>query len=234
MPLRPIYYDLETTGIDSKGDRIVEIAAYDPFLEKTFEKLVNPQIPIPREAEAIHKISNEMVKDAPTFAEVGNEFVEFCQGDVVLIAHNNDNFDRLFLLHESNRHELKFPSWPAIDSLKWARKYRSDLPKHSLQFLRTIYGFPENQAHRALDDVMTLHSVFSAMIDDLTFETVLSLLSSNSEDEGLPSVMPFGKYRGKPLNTLPKDYIRWLKDQGALDKNENASLKKALEAVCKF
>lgn len=227
MPLRPIYYDFETTGVEARADKVIEIAAYDPVLGRQFVEFVNPGCPIPPETTAIHKITDEMVKDAPSFSEVGKAFLNFCQGEIVLIAHNNDSFDYLFLMHEAKRHNLKIPGWPTIDSLKWARKYRSDLPKHSLQYLRTLYGIEENQAHRALDDVMTLHKVFSSMVDDLPFETIIALMN---EKEGVPNVMPFGKYRGKPLNTLPSDYVKWLKEQGALDKAENAGLKKAFES----
>lgn len=229
MP-RPIYYDFETTGTDPIKDRVIEVAAFDPILNRTFERLVNPQCAIPPSATSIHNITDEMVKEAPTFAEVGQEFLDFCQGDIVLVAHNNDNFDYQFLLNEGKRHSLKILSWPTLDTLKWARKYRSDLPKHSLQYLRSIYGVPENKAHRALNDVITLHKVFTIMIDDLSFETVLALMASDDKKNS-PLVMPFGKYRGQPLNTLPPHYIQWLKKEGALDKPENAQLKEALEKV---
>ena len=94
-----------------------------------------------------------MVKEAPLFKEVGPQFIEFCSGDVILIAHNNDAFDKLFLEAEFSRAGLPMPHWIFIDTLKWSRKYRTDLPRHSLQFLREAYGIEANQAHRALDDV---------------------------------------------------------------------------------
>jgi DNA polymerase III subunit epsilon len=228
MPLRPIFYDFETTGTDIQNDRVIELAAFDPYLKKTFERFINPGRAIPQAATAIHHITDEMVKDAPTFEIVGPEFLKFCQGDIVLVAHNNDNFDYLFLLQETKRYQIDLPPWPKIDTLKWARKYRPDLPKHSLQFLRTIYGFADNGAHRALKDVDMLHQIFSCMIDDLSYETVLALLSEK-EVVSPPSVMPFGKYKGKPLNTIPADYVKWLKAQGAFEKPENTSLKQALE-----
>lgn len=224
--MRFIYYDTETTGVNAKNDRIIEIAAFDPAQDRTFEKLINPGVPIPKEASAIHGISDEMVKDAANFAAVGAEFIEFCSGDSVLVAHNNDNFDRHFLANESERHGLELPDFKMVDTLKWARKYRPDLPRHSLQFLRQIYGIAENNAHRALDDVVVLHKVFSAMIDDLTPETVLRLLGEQDE-----AVMPFGKHQGKPLDKVPPDYIKWLKGQGAFDKPENSTLKSAFEKL---
>jgi DNA polymerase-3 subunit epsilon len=178
MGLRPIYYDTETTGIKAEKDRIIEIAAYDPVLNRSFDQLINPGCPIPSEAMAIHHISNEMVENAPPFSEVGKQFAEFCSGDVVLIAHNNDNFDLLFLQQEFKRSSLQMPSWMFLDTLKWARRYRPDLPRHTLQFLREIYGIPANKAHRALDDVVVLHQMFTYMIDDLQIEDVVSLLTT--------------------------------------------------------
>lgn len=218
---RPIYYDTETTGVKSASDRIIELAAYDAEKDLTFCTFINPGMPIPPESTAISNITDDMVKNAPSFKEVAPSFVEFCAGDTILIAHNNDAFDQLFLSAEFTRASLPFPSWKFLDSLKWSRKYRNDLPKHSLQFLREAYGIQSNQAHRALDDVIVLHQVFSRMIDDLPLERVIDLLSTK------PATfrMPFGKHAGKPLADVPKDYIRWLIDKGAFDGPENAPLK---------
>lgn len=222
--LRPIYYDTETTGVKPDKDRIIEIAAYDPYENRTFEMLVNPGIPIPPEATAIHKITNEMVASAQTFAHVGQQFDEFCSGNVVLIAHNNDTFDQLFLKHEYSRHGLEMPQWKFIDSLKWSRRYRNDLPRHTLQFLREVYNISENNAHRALDDVVVLEKVFANMVDDLTMDQIYQLLNK----QRLIQHMPFGKHQGTPLKQLPKSYVQWLQGSGAFDKPENNDLVTAL------
>ena len=215
---RAIFYDTETTGIRASTDRIIEIAAYDPERNLTFEKLINPGISIPSEASAIHHITDDMVADSPSFAQVGQEFMDFCCGEVVLIAHNNDAFDFHFVNNEMNRHQLKMPSeWKFLDSLKWARRYRPDLPRHTLQFLREMYGVAINTAHRALDDVIVLHQVFMAMIDDLHIEDALNLLQKPRDLQH----MPFGKHQGKPLKELPSDYLKWLIGSGAFEKVEN-------------
>lgn len=227
MPARPIFYDTETTGIRPDQDRIIEIAAYDPIQDRTFEMLVNPKCLIPPEATAIHRITNEMVANSPSFDVVAAEFVKFCDGDVILIAHNNDAFDLHFLRNEFARNNTPFPSWRFLDTLKWARRYRSDLPKHTLQFLREIYGIAANNAHRALDDVIVLHKVFSLMIDDLDIEVAYSLLNR-------PKAilhMPFGKHQGVPLNKIPQEYIKWLFANGVFEKQENADLKASFEKL---
>ena len=223
MSKRPIYYDTETTGIKPNEDRIIEIAAYDPEQDRSFHSLINPGRPIPAKATEIHHITDEMVQDAPDFKTIGKLFIEFCNDDVVLIAHNNDAFDQLFLESECNNNNLKIPKWSYIDSLKFARKYRPDLPRYSLQYLREYHGISPNEAHRALDDVMILKEVFSCMIDDLTMEMILELMNEQTSIRH----MPFGKHKGKPLEEVPKHYIRWLNENGALDKQDNKELKES-------
>lgn len=221
MALRAIFYDTETTGIKPDRDRIIEIAAYDPVGGRRFESFVNPGIPIPPDVTAIHHITDDMVASAPSFAQVAIEFANFCEGETVLIAHNNDSFDVHFLKNEFQRHQVQMPTWKFLDSLKWARRYRPDLPRHTLQFLREIYSIPANNAHRALDDVIVLHEVFSRMIDDLAIDEVFSLLNKPRALQH----MPFGKHQGTPLSQVPKSYVQWLAGSGAFDKPENQELK---------
>lgn len=221
MKFRPIYYDTETTGIKAEKDRIIEIAAYDPTLNRSFEKLINPGIPIPAEASAIHHITDEMVASAPSWITVSDEFEQFCEGDVILIAHNNDSFDYHFLRCEYERNNKMMPEWKFLDTLKWARRFRPDLPRHTLQFLREIYGIAANNAHRALDDVIVLHQVFSYLIDDLTIDEVYEILN---RPRALLH-MPFGKHQGQPLTKIPKSYVQWLATNGVFEKPENEELK---------
>lgn len=227
MARRPIYYDTETTGIRTDKDKIIEIAAFDPERNLVFERFVNPGCPIPPESTAISHITDEMVADAPSFAVVGKEFVDFCQGDVILIAHNNDTFDKEILTHEFKRHALEMPAFVFIDSLKWARKYRPDLPRHSLQFLREIFGIQANNAHRALDDVKVLHQVFSLLLDDLSIDQAHQLLSKPRQIHH----MPFGKHQGEPLHKIPQTYVTWLNSNGVFEKPDNKELKEAFQKL---
>ncbi|MCH9612498.1 MAG: 3'-5' exonuclease DinG [Chlamydiia bacterium] len=228
MSKRPIYYDLETTGVKPDQDRIIEIAAYDPVRDQSFCEFVHPGIAIPELITNITGINDEMVKDAPGFDVISKAFVNFCEGDVVLIAHNNDGFDKHFLKHEFARANVPLPDFAYIDTLKWARKYRADLPKHTLQYLREIYGIAANNAHRALDDVVVMYQLFSMMIGDLTMEQVIDLLKTQPQ---MVRQMPFGKHRGVALEKLPKSYLKWLEGSGALEKPENEVLKKSMETL---
>lgn len=222
-----IYYDTETTGISFDRDRVIEIAAYNALTKATFTRLVNPGIPIPKEATAIHGITDEMVQGEPSFKEIAPEFVAFCGQDTTLIAHNNDSFDIHFLRNSFALAEMAMPAWRFVDSLKWARRYRPDLPRHGLQVLREHFGIEANKAHRALDDVLVLEKVFSLMIGDLSIETVSELLSRQNKF----TTMPFGKYQGKPLKEVPSDYVTWLSKSGALDKPDNQLLRQEMEKL---
>jgi DNA polymerase-3 subunit epsilon len=100
---RPIaFIDLETTGVSLSSDRIVEIAITKILPDEsrqTKRKLINPGIPIPKTASDIHGITDEMVKDASTFKQAGNEikmFIENCD----LGGYNSNRFDIPILMEE--------------------------------------------------------------------------------------------------------------------------------------
>lgn len=188
---RAIFFDTETTGTRAESDRIIELAAFDPERNRSFETLINPGIAIPIEAINVHQITDSMVKDAPNFAEAMQQFLHFCDGDIALVAHNLISFDLPFIQAECRRAAIELPvEWSYIDSLIWARRYRKDLPRHSLQFLRKIYAVESNQAHRALNDVMTLYEVFRCMVDDLSIDQIIFLLASTTKLRETPAPPP--------------------------------------------
>lgn len=228
--MRPIYYDTETTGLKAEKDRVIEIALYDPVRKKDFVSFVNPLMPIPEESKKITQITDEMVQDAPLFKDIIPQIIAFCEEPCILVAHNNDAFDIHFLKAEFERALIPMPQWKFFDSLKWAKKYRPDLPKHSLQYLREAYKIKENQAHRALDDVVVLEQVMSYMLDDINIDKAFDLLYKKPLQKAF-TTMPFGKHKGTPLNKLPNGYLDWLKGSGALDKPENQALKEAIEQI---
>ncbi|HMK04907.1 MAG TPA: 3'-5' exonuclease [Ferruginibacter sp.] len=100
---RPIaFIDLETTGVSLSTDRIVEIAIIKISPDGSRQvkrKIINPEIPIPKSSSDIHGITDEMVKDAPTFKQAGNEikmFMENCD----LGGYNSNRFDVPILMEE--------------------------------------------------------------------------------------------------------------------------------------
>jgi DNA polymerase-3 subunit epsilon len=102
--------DLETTGINLGTDRIVEIAIVKimPDGKKLVKrKLINPEMPIPPGSTEIHGISNEMVKDAPTFKQVANELKQFLDNSD-LAGYNSNRFDIPLLVEEFLRIGMEF------------------------------------------------------------------------------------------------------------------------------
>ncbi|HMI78495.1 MAG TPA: 3'-5' exonuclease, partial [Ferruginibacter sp.] len=100
---RPIaFIDLETTGVSLSSDRIVEIAIIKISPDGSRQvkrKIINPEMPIPKSSSDIHGITDEMVKDAPTFKHAGNEikmFIENCD----LGGYNSNRFDIPILMEE--------------------------------------------------------------------------------------------------------------------------------------
>ncbi|MFN4007644.1 MAG: exonuclease domain-containing protein [Chitinophagaceae bacterium] len=99
------FFDLETTGISIGRDRIVEIAIVKltPTGERlTKRKLINPEMPIPVEASAVHGITNDMVANAPTFKQVANEIKQFIDG-CDMAGYNCNRFDVPMLIEEFGR-----------------------------------------------------------------------------------------------------------------------------------
>lgn len=108
---RPVaFIDLETTGTNLATDRIVELAIVKVNIDGTNitkRRLINPQMPIPQGSSDIHGITDEMVKDAPTFKQVSNEvkqFIENCD----LGGYNSNRFDIPLLVEEFLRAGLEF------------------------------------------------------------------------------------------------------------------------------
>src|SRR5579864_2052023 len=102
--------DLETTGIDLATDKIVEIAIVKLLPDGTIikkRKIINPQKPIPAASSSVHGITDEMVKDAPTFKQVANEIKQFLN-NCDLGGYNSNRFDIPILVEEFLRSGLEF------------------------------------------------------------------------------------------------------------------------------
>lgn len=108
---RPVaIIDLETTGVNLATDRIVEIAIIKVHPDGTRvvkRKLINPEMPIPPMVSDIHGITDEMVKDAPVFKTVANEFKQFIL-NCDLAGYNSNRFDWPLLMEEFIRAGISF------------------------------------------------------------------------------------------------------------------------------
>jgi DNA polymerase III subunit epsilon len=167
--MREVVLDTETTGLDPlQGHRLVEIGAIELFNHiptgKTYHSFINPQRDVPREAEAVHGISGNFLKDKPVFAGIADEFLEFI-GETVLIIHNA-SFDVAFL-----NAELGFIKRPPIlyeriiDTLTLAKK-RHPMGPNSLDALCKRYGIDiaKRTKHGALLDSELLAGVYLELI----------------------------------------------------------------------
>ena len=157
-------FDLETTGISFRTEKITEIGIMkvrNGEVIDSFETFVNPEKPIPMRVQEITHITDEMVKDAPTIEKIMPKVLEFF-GDSVLVAHNAD-FDTSFIKYNCDRMGLKFDN-TYLDTLRLAKDLFPDYKKYKLGIIAENLGIKVEVAHRALDDVDTTVKVFNVML----------------------------------------------------------------------
>ncbi|MCF6175380.1 MAG: 3'-5' exonuclease [Victivallaceae bacterium] len=150
-------FDVETTGMSPARDRMVEIAAVrietDGEISR-WQTLLNPGCLIPYAATRVHRITDEMVSDAPSFSDAGFEFLDFAC-DSTLVAHNA-RFDLGFLQESLARHGLELWRGKTMDTIRLMKQAYAGLPSYSLQNLRQAFQLDDydgQQAHRAAADV---------------------------------------------------------------------------------
>ncbi|MCB9589224.1 MAG: 3'-5' exonuclease [Polyangiaceae bacterium] len=165
--------DTETTGRDHNVDRVVEVACViyrEGQVVARHDWLVNPGMPIPKEAFDVHGISDDDVKDKPPFSSVALEILEAMRQGVPL-AYNAE-FDRDFLHAEFARCNLDVPNLPPaarkgvewLDPLTWARELQKDAKSKSLGDVCERLGIDIGRAHRATDDAEAaakVHGIFA-------------------------------------------------------------------------
>ena len=153
------------------------VAFVDGVVVERRSWLVNPGRPIPAEATAVHGISDDDVKDAPTVAEILPEVLAFVAGRVPL-AYNAE-FDRNFIAAELGRMDLKNTPWgeralpPAarsdvswLDPLTWARELQKEERSRALGDVCERLGIALERAHRATDDAEAAGRVMCAFLGD--------------------------------------------------------------------
>jgi DNA polymerase-3 subunit epsilon len=231
MPLqltRPIaFIDLETTGVNFGTDRIVEIAIVKIHPDGTKQvkrKLINPEMPIPAGASDVHGITDDMVKDAPTFRQVANEvkqFIENCD----LGGYNSNRFDIPLLMEEFLRVPLE------VD-MKGRRMVDAQKIFHMMEqrTLSAAYKFYCNKsldnAHSAEADATATWEILEAQLEKYPQigNTVEAVVKFTGEDnivdfarrfimENGKEIFNFGKHKGKSveevLRTEPQ-YYDWM------------------------
>ncbi len=225
---RPIaFIDLETTGVNISNDRIVEIAIVkiNPDGSKLVKrKLINPLMPIPTGATEVHGISDEMVKDAPSFKQVANEvkqFIENCD----MGGYNSNRFDVPMLIEEFLRAGIEF----SVDGKKLVDVQRV-FHLMEQRTLSAAYKFYCNKvldgAHSAEIDATATWEVLEAQVErypqiGTTVESIVKFTGEDDivdfarrfiKDKGV-EVFNFGKHKGKPVIQVLKEepqYYDWM------------------------
>ena len=165
-----VSFDLETTGLSSRLEEIIEIGAVKTKNGMTigeFQTFVNPGKPLSAFTTELTNISDDMVKDAPCLEEALTKFLEFSK-DCVLVAHNAI-FDVSFIKEAINK--LGFPKLtnPIIDTLPLSRFLYSEHRSHTLGSISRRFNieYDEDVAHRADYDAKVLSNVFDIMLNEL-------------------------------------------------------------------
>lgn len=170
-----IIFDLETTGLNKTEHQIIQISAIKyrvndgKFTEiGRLDRLINPEILIPRNITAITGITNEMLEGQEAFEEAFPEIREFFKG-VTGFCGYNVGFDIGFL--EEAYKKMKAPSpfekAEILDALVYAREYVGDrTPNHKLETITRFFGVANDiRFHRAIDDVTATHRVVEHLIE---------------------------------------------------------------------
>lgn len=226
--IRPLaIIDLETTGINLGSDRIVEIAIVkiQPDGKKTVKrKLLNPEIPISVMSTEIHGITNEMVKDAPTFRQVANElkqFLDHCD----LAGYNSNRFDIPMLAEEFLRIGMEFEGKGR--KLLDVQKIFHMMEQRTLSAAYRFYCNKELEgAHGAEADATATWDVLVAQVVRYpqlgnNIDTILKHIGEEPlvdfarrfvMENGV-EVFNFGKYKGRPVADILKaepQYYDWM------------------------
>jgi len=227
---RPIaFIDLETTGVNLSTDRIVEIAIVKLMADGTRlvkRKLLNPQIPIPQSSSDIHGITDEMVKDAPTFKQAGNEIKQFLEG-CDLGGYNSNRFDIPILMEEFLRagmEEVDLSQQRMID----VQHIFYQMEPRTLTAAYKYYCDKElENAHSAEVDIKATIEVLEAQVTRYpklgnTVDSILGVIGEEKIvdyarrfifDEKGVEVFNFGKNKGKSVaDTLRNEpqYYDWM------------------------
>ena len=226
---RPIaFIDLETTGVNLSTDRIVEIAIIKIMPDQSRlvkRKLINPGTSIPKSSSDIHGITDEMVKDAPTFRQAGNEIKQFLE-NCDLGGYNSNRFDIPMLMEEFLRAgmDVDLTSRRMVD----VQHIFYSMEPRTLSAAYKFYCSKElENAHSAEIDIQATIEVMEAQLSryEKLGTSIDSILAAIGEekiidyarrfcyDEKGMEVFNFGKYKGKSVCDILKNepqYYDWM------------------------
>ena len=154
IPMNYVAFDIETTGLNPKYDKIIEIGAVrvrDGEVKETFSSYVNPARSLPERIVELTGIHDRDVEKAPYIEQILDAFLSFL-GEDVLLGHNL-LFDYSFVKKAAVNQKKTFEK-AGIDTLRIAKRFLNDLASRNLGFLCEYYHI-ELEAHRALNDAVS-------------------------------------------------------------------------------
>jgi DNA polymerase III epsilon subunit len=171
-----VVIDVETTGLAPLEDRVVEVGAIRLVggkEEARYHSMIQPGRPMPEAARSKNGITDEMLKDAPTFDKIAAELRKFMAGSV-LVAQNAE-FDVAFLNAEFGRAGMSKLALPALDTILLARKVKPGLPTYNLDNLAYHFKVKFNQRHRSIGDCEVTGVIFWQCVEALRPQTMEDL-----------------------------------------------------------
>lgn len=200
--------DCETTGLDAKQDRIIEVAAIRFSMSEIFdqyESLIDPECLIPETSIAIHHITAEMVLGKPTMTKILPHLLQFI-GKHIIVGHGvGFDIEVIALAAERSGIPCTLRNNPFIDTLRMARLY-GDSPTNSLEQLRRHFNVENEGAHRAMSDVIVNVEIFKHLAKQ--YRTTKHIFDALSRPV-LLKTMPLGPHKGRLLKEIPLEYLRW-------------------------
>lgn len=224
---RPLaVFDIETTGIDTDDDAIIQvgIARIEPDGEiESYSALINPGVPVPDEVQELTGITDEMLADAPSFIEVAPD-INHLLGDADLCGYNVVRFDLPFLESEFARHGMQLMRPEDRQVLDVYQIFRKKEPHTLEQAVAHYTGRPLDQSHQALADVAATSKVlavqlalygFAGSLDDIVAKARHPHLDAEGKlkEDGESVVICFGKYRNYTIEEVEQvepSYLDWI------------------------
>ena len=185
-----VFLDLETTGANPTVDRITEIGLVEVDASgqaSHWSSLVNPGVSIPEFIQQLTGISNDMVREAPSFNSLAKELFERLQG-ALFIAHNA-RFDYGFLRNEFSEAGYAFRS-DVLCTVKLSRKLYPEQSRHNLDALISRHGLKVSARHRALGDADLLWQLWQKIHAELKPDVIKEALAALLQKPSLPSHLP--------------------------------------------
>ncbi len=177
-----VVFDVETTGLSSTYDTIIELAAIkikDGEEIGRFERFCNPHHPLSAITTELTGITDAMVQNAPEVEDVIREFHTFI-GDAVTVAHNA-SFDMGFLYAAYRKYDIATTKHPTIDTLELSRMLYPTLKSHRLNTLCKRFNIELTQHHRAIYDTEATVQLFLHLINDAMKEKEIRYLDDFNE-----------------------------------------------------